>query len=524
MTTAHARLRGLLVGLTIAGMCLAPRLAGAQLTEADIFVAEGILALEDKQYDAALGHFARALQREPGHIEALYYSGVAYLAKKQPAQALPFLEQAYARSPTDVSIAYQLGLAHFAVGQYDRAEALLEDLFGRDPTLDSLGYYVGFLRYRKGAYKAALDAFRVARTTDPNLAQVTRLYTGLALAQLGLPAQAAAEIEAARRLLPASPLTGPMERLRTTISAAAGERRFRVDARVGAFHDDNVRVHPDPRPGDLVVDTIRHGRTHSVGEIFSVRAEYAWWQAGPWQSTVSYSFYTSYNNALPSFNLMDHLGTLGLSHQGQIGYQALYSTVQYSYEFLLLGAEEFLQRHSILGSSTLVESPNHFTTAQAKIDVKEYSETRPLPREEFLDGVNWMVGLLHIVRFSEGRHLLKVGYQFDLDDTRGSNLDYLGHRAVLGGVYTLPWWDIRLNYDFNVHFRNYRNRHSLFPIARPRSRERVDRQIDHFVRAELPLPQNFTLGFDYFRTDAESNFPVFDYTRNVFTLSLSWQY
>src|SRR5262249_36601097 len=50
--------------------------AWSQPSEADVFVAEGILALEDKKYDEALASFQRALQREPGHVEALYYAGV----------------------------------------------------------------------------------------------------------------------------------------------------------------------------------------------------------------------------------------------------------------------------------------------------------------------------------------------------------------------------------------------------------------------------------------------------------------
>src|SRR5262249_62397869 len=55
--------------------------ARAQPSEADVFVAEGILALEDKKYDEALASFQRALQREPGHVEALYYSGVTLMAQ-----------------------------------------------------------------------------------------------------------------------------------------------------------------------------------------------------------------------------------------------------------------------------------------------------------------------------------------------------------------------------------------------------------------------------------------------------------
>ena len=112
------------------------------------------------------------------------------------------------RPPQDNSIAFQLALAYFAQQQYDRAEPLFERVFKADPTIDGLGYYVGFIRYRKKDYRGALEAFRRGRTTDPQLQQLTKFYTGLSLAVLGLPAQASAEVEQALKLAPGSPLTG----------------------------------------------------------------------------------------------------------------------------------------------------------------------------------------------------------------------------------------------------------------------------------------------------------------------------
>ena len=127
----------------------APAPVVAQPTDADVDVAEAILAVEDKQWDKALDLLRRALARQPDHVEALYYTGVAYMGKRQPAAAVPVLQRARQLSPAESSIALQLGLAYVALEQYDRAATILEEAFAREPGLDSLGYYVGFLRYRK---------------------------------------------------------------------------------------------------------------------------------------------------------------------------------------------------------------------------------------------------------------------------------------------------------------------------------------------------------------------------------------
>lgn len=503
----------------------APGGATAQPTEADVFVAEGILAVDDKQYDQALAAFRRALDREADHIEALYWAGVTLMAQDKPGEALAFLERARQKSPTEPSVAFQLGLAYFALNQYDRAQPLLEEVFAKEPTLDSLGYYVGFLRYQKQDYQGALGAFRAGRTADARLAQLTRLYTGLSLQGLGLSAQAATEVEQALRLLPASPLTGPAERLRDAITTSrARERRFHVDLRAGVYFDDNATARPNPKREEADVHDLRRPKHDTTGDLFSLRLDYAWLRQGPWEGTLGYTFFTTYNNDLPSFNIIDHVGTVGLTRNDTIANMPFQSGIQYSFDYLTFNDKELVQRNSASFSGLLVESATHLTNALARVEVKEYTETRPLANQEFQDAVNWMLGAVHVMRFAEDRHFVKAGYFFDIEDARGRNFKYRGHRFLAGGQYTLPWWDVRASYDFSLHYRDYVNRHSAQPGDKEGTVERSDHEQAHVFRLDLPLPGNFTLSADYQGTIDNSNIPVFSYKRNVYTLSLAWQY
>jgi hypothetical protein len=43
-------------------------------------------------------------------------------------------------------------------------------------------------------------------------------------------------------------------------------------------------------------------------------------------------------------------------------------------------------------------------------------------------------------------------------------------------------------------------------------------------RAELPVPHNFTLAAEYQLTRTHSNIEVFDFSRSVMSLVLSWSY
>ena len=472
---------------------LRPTLA-AQPTEADVDVADGLLALDSKEYELALTHLRRALEKNPNHLEALYLSGLAYLALDRPADA----------------------------------EHVLERAFARNPELDSLGYYVGFLRYQQRQYQAALRAFRAGRTNDPNIAQLTRVYTGLTLAALGRPGLGAEEIDRAVRQQPASPLTGPAEQLRASLAGRETDRRLRASARLSLFYDDNARAAPDPA-ASVVVRDLRSADRRTVGELLSLGVEYDFWRHDEWTATAGYSFLRTYNNSIPDFNVIDHLGTLAVGRRDMVRDMPLDSALNYSFEHVSLGGDRLLVRNSVSATGTLVETPRHLTNGIARLDLKDYTQPSQVRPPENQDATNLMFGVLHVMRFDHDRHLLKAGYQYDVEDADGRDFTYHGHRLLAGGLYTLPWRDVRLSYDLGFHYRDYAHRNSLFPETSPGTRERNDKELTQLFRVAVPVVRDLTWGalemlLDYHRTDAASNLAVYDYTRNVVTVSVTWRY
>jgi len=529
------------VGLAVSAAWLLTVGAGvavAQKSEADVFVAKAVLAYEEKRYEDALEFLREALQLDPKNVDAFYFIGLARIALGRVEEATDALEQARALDPKDEAIPFQLGVAYFSLQKYDQAQPLLEQVFPVKPHLDSLGYYVGFMRYRKKDYQGALRAFAAGASADLNIQQLTRFYTGLARAILGLPG-AAAEVEAALRLQPASPLTGPAERLRDTLAAGEPKRsilytkcreawgdvcdRFKGQVGLGFVYDTNVAVEPEPSH-DPVAESVRLRKNRSPAELASVRLEYSWLHTEQWEGTVSYSLFQISNNDLPKFNIQNHLGSVSGFYRGALGAVAFQAGLQYAYDFLALDNDEFLQRNTVTGSVTLVENENNLTTLQGRFQTKEFSHDTNIPPEERRDGQNWLVGFLHIFRFQEDRHLIKLGYQFDVEDVDGRNFKYLGHRYLAGAQYTLPWGGTRLKYDMDLHLRGYRHANTLLPLMGPGTKERRDDELTHVVSVEQPLSGSLTLSAQYQATIARSNLPVFSFNRNVYSLTLSWQY
>lgn len=496
----------------------------AQQSEADVFVADAGLAYEEKRYPDALGLLREALELDPDNVDALYYTGLVQIALKQTDAAVEALEKARAKAPTDLSILFQLGVAHFTQERYDKAEPLLTQVFNERPRTDGVGYYVGFMRYRRKDYQGALRAFTAGSSSDPNIQQLTRFYAGLALAVLGLPERAAAEVEEALKLQPASPLTGPAERLRGTILAARErERRLRAEARLGFLYDTNVAVNPEPSH-DPTAENLRLRGRKTPGELGALRLEYSWLRTGPWEATATYSFFQTLNNDLPSFNVQNHLGALGGFYRGTAGAMPFQLGAQYAYDYLTLDDDEFVQRNTAALFGSVVENPGNLTTVQGRLQLKEFSNDSNIARPEVRDAKNWMGGVSHTFRFEADKHLVRIGYQFDVEDANGRNFKYLGHRALAGAQYTLPWGETRLKYDFDVHHRNYRHAHSELPERAPNRVERADTEQTHVMRIEKPLPYSLTLSAEYQASISRSSVPVFSFNRNVYSLILSWQY
>src|SRR6266536_1468526 len=387
----------------------------AQQSEADVFVAQAILAYEDKHYDEALTHLREALAQDPKNVEALYYTGLVYVAQQRLDLATQVLEQARLLAPDDFSVRFLLGVSYFAQERYDLAEPILTQCFKERPQTDGLGYYVGFMRYRNKNYVGALDAFKVETSPDPAIKQLTHFYSGLALAVMGLPERAATELDAATRGDTPTALTGAAERLRDSFAAGGGAgNRFHAEVRLGFTYDSNVKVLPQPS-NDPLSNAIRFMDTTSPGEFASVTLSYDWLRYGAWESTIGYQFFQTYVNNFHDFDVQDQVGTLGATYRGAIESGRLAGARflvggQYVFDNQTLGGEQFLQRNTGTLFGTLQWNsagdsfwrPTQVTTPILRFQGKNFTNFTgfPLPASDNRDANNYMVGFSHTLYWS----------------------------------------------------------------------------------------------------------------------------
>lgn len=503
--------------------------AVAQQAEADVLLTQAILAYDDQQYDKALSLLDRVLALEPNSARANYYKGLVFLSQQRLELATTALQSAHAVQPNDLFIRYHLGQAFFLQKNYDQAESLLSGVYAEQPRLENVGFYKGFLLYQRKSYSDAITAFSQVQTADPDMRQLVGFYKGLTLGNLGLSDRAVTELDEALKIQTSEPFSAPVERMRDTLTATkTTEKRFRASLGFGGFYSDNVALNPN-RSTDAFAESLRTRSTTSPGLMMSAFGEYSWLRHGPWESTVSYNFFqTVYlNDGLSRFNIQDHQGTAAGYYRGTVRSMPYQIGLSYAYDYLFLGQDGFLSRHTPTLSGTLVESSRQMTTALFRFQDKTFfREPDPSGRFSSLqrDAMNWMGGFTHTFRFQEDRHLLSLGYQYDVEDAVGSDFSYAGHRLLVGGLYTFPWGGTRLRYDYHVHWRDYRSLNLTFPQLATGTIRRDDTEQIHFARLEQPLPYNFVVSFQYQRIQNDSNLAVYDYTQNIFYLVTTWTY
>ena len=285
--------------------------------------------------------------------------------------------------------------------------------------------------------------------------------------------------------------------------------------RFGGFYDDNAPAAPSATGASVPVG-VGEGRRNTFGELLSVRLDYDWLRAGGWIGTAGFSFFGTHNNSLPDFDLQDYAGSLNIVRRALVFNMPVLAGLSYTYDHVVLDNQRLLERNAVTAYGVLVESDRQLTTGQLRVDFKNYKENNSLLNAESQSGTNYLVGFLHMLRFGNDRHYLRGGYQFDYDDTDGRNYTYVGHRFLVGAQYTLPWYNIRLGYDFDMHYRNYLHANTVLPVTAPGTIERSDHEFTNIVRVEVPLPwfvpdQQLFLTGEYTGKIANSNIEVFQY-------------
>jgi len=225
--------------------------------EAGFFLERGEALEQAGRLDEAMSEFKRAVHADPGMAEAHIALGFHYRRKNLLSKAAEEFRTAASLAPS-YDAYFDLGHVLIDLGQPREAIAALQQCLALAPGDTAVAYEIAFAHYTAGDYTAALECLQPLLAASPDDWELHYLAGSCELA-LGHYVQAQAELELARRLLPADESDEGLlealqvaQRYREFPTIEPGDIKARLYAEYGAvclgtLGDDGVHLTVDTR-------------------------------------------------------------------------------------------------------------------------------------------------------------------------------------------------------------------------------------------------------------------------------------
>lgn len=480
---------------------------------AELHFSKGVLSFNEGRFEEALQELERAAELEPREAETHYYLGLVHSQLRGFPSAVAAFQRALELDPALKKVHYELGVAYFNLPDYPQALQEFRQAEEYEPRRAMVPFFLGYAHYLRKEYDRCLPYFKRAQELDPALKQNALFFSGMA--DLGRERfeeaketfQAVVEADpqtdlalAARRYL-----VGIEERKRLS-------RRWSLRTNVGLQYDDNVNLEPiDSSP--LVLPREFNKDQRDLRPAFFLTGEYKLLKGPGWGSALRYTFYQSIHSHLHGFDYESHQGLLSASRQGKVREMPYQINLDYGYTHGLLGQARYLGGHGVGATFSLVESPRYFTQLQYRFQKRDFHFE--IPRPPFnRDSNNHALGLTQFIFSADRARYLRLGYVFDMDQARGSNWDYQGHRLLLG-LQTPIWRSFRVHAEAEYYPQGYRHPSTVF------HKKRRDKEYTYSVGLDWELRKGLALSFQYLRKNHDSNIAQNDYERDVYSLGFT---
>jgi len=474
----------------------------------------GMKEYKDGNYAKALEDFVKAEKLFPNDADIPFYIGLTHLQLKQPKEAVQYFKKTVKLNPSYSDAHFQLGMVLIQEKNFEEAIFYLQKVFKQWPEKENLGYFLGYAYFQSGNCQRALIYFEKNKTEDKSIRQLNLYYSGLCKTFLGSAKEAKDFYKQVIEIDPASPLASPSQQLLTSKPVVPKGKRLNFQLTTRFQYDDNLVLIPSTD-----VYNLRSQKRKTTIELFYLKGEYALLRTYHSQLAASYGLYQTIGNSLRQNDVQDHIASVDwLYSDRKTTFPNETFRLTYSYDYLLSDYKSFLYRHTLRPILIVQETPKNLTLFQYTYQNKNFHEN-PLYDEDRRDANNHEVGLVHFLRFNQGKHFLKAGYFYDKEFTEGSNWEYQGNKGLAGLQYTLPK-DIRFNFDFEYKNYHYDNSNIFFNMYR----RDIYRNFTWGLSKDIGKDKNTTISLEYSRTINSSNIALYAYDKDLVSVGVDWRW
>lgn len=478
---------------------------------AELYFSKGVLSFNEGRFEDALRELSRAAELEPQEAETHYFLGLVHSRLKGFSSAVAAFKRALELDPSLKKVHYDLGMAYFNLPDYPQALQQFNQAEEYEPRRAMVPFFLGYAHYLRKEFDRSLPYFKRARELDPAMSQNAHFFSAMSDMSLEHFQEAKEELEAAVVADPKSDLALAARRYLEGIEERKRlSRRWSLQSNLGLQYDDNVNL--EPTEGSVLPEGLQEDK-RDFRPAFFLTGEYKLLKGLGWVSALRYTFYQSIHSHLHDFDYQSHQGIFSLSRQGKVREMDYQVYLDYGYTHGLLGQASYLEGHGLGATFSLVEGRRYLTQLRYRFQNRDFHFE--ISRPPFnRDSDNHAMGLTQFIFSADRARYLRLGYTFDVDQARGSNWDYLGHRLLLGLQSPLGR-GVRVQAEAEYYPQSYSHPSTAF------HKRRQDKEYTVSVGVEWELKKGLALSFRYLRRNHDSNIVLYDYERDVYSLGFA---
>lgn len=475
---------------------------------AEDFLAQGIAEYQAENYEEALELFQTARQSgESGNLS--YYLGLTRKRMGDARGAITHLRDALRLGAPPAAVYQELADCYLELDDLAGARTAIADGEAAGVPAAELNYVRGQLLVREKRYDEALVVFTQVEKDAPELAAQARFQMAKIYSAQQKPQQARASLQAVINMSPNSELAGYAREYERQYAAAIEQHRtWRITGQFGYLYDSNAIGKPE--------DDVNLTNAVDHGWIANLRLDYQPLLEGNFLFSGRYTLNTVTYDENDSSNQIVHNLTLTPGVKGAGGsltvpvYYAHYSLDGDQYQ-QLLGTRPTLSMR--LGRAQILQLSGSYAYRSMLRDYANAATEAIESRE----GNVYTAGAGYIYLFAGGRGMSNLRYEWSDDQGKGTNWRYKGDRLSLNLLLPLSA-SVTANCGGEVYLQDYEGEHSFYNYSREDELYGATAGLSWEVLRALKLFAQYNF------TRADSNLPIYDYTRHAVTAGVELTY
>jgi len=471
--------------------------------EAD-YIAIGSANLREGNYEEAVEDFKNARERDPKSSIAAYYLGIAYKKVQDYGAAKIHLRDAITLTPPVKESVAELADVLYQLGEFEETLNILSIAEKEGIESAQTTYLRGVVLLKIGLGKAAIHLLEKAKSMDERLTLSADYQIALANLQEG-------NLEKARDILkeivirdPNSDLAQYANQYIDAITKQLKEESpLRLAAGLQYQYDNNVIL----KPGDTSVAGDITDEADSLTAV-TLRGEYVPKLKGPLGLKAQYSLYLSDYYDLSGYDVQSHTMALVPNYNFRESQLSLLA----SYNYTLVDDDKYLQTLTISPAYMFLISERQFVQSSLKYLRKEYQRP-PIDSDEDRDSDDSGLGISWFYLIAGGKGFINTRYDFNREDTDGSNWRYKGNKIGIGLLYPVIE-RLKFNAGGEGYFQDFENTHTAF------SKKRDDTIYSLYTLLTYSLRNNIDLNAQYVFIRGDSNIALYDYDKSTITIGI----